>query len=642
MLQFCIFVVFPATVAGQTFLAALRRGIDSAASFVEQQYDLFNYGGETPETCTFYDACDDPIVSSRTGDAAPGWLTSGTPYHNLCGDLGFATEMVTVAPNSSATTARQLGVTFPETPDCAPATHTSCGVNVTYDVPAIKLPTDTDAESGASSEALCVLRDLDTLADAADGFKDLVDPYNYAEYVYATVGNTGILQTWPGVEWGSCPSSYDPRYRPWYAGSAIGPKNVVLIMDYSLSMDGQNRRSLAEEAAARVLGTLNDNDYVGLVTFAATGDPYAPTLKPFTSNEACKLEEHWTGLRTEYLTNYQGAFDAAFDMLEASKETGDVAACDTTVFLFLSDGEVYGAGYDGQELRDHVKARNAAHGVRVLTYVLGDGTDATLANSLACDNYGAGYQIDDGSDLAGVMGAYFFLLTAQMVPGTLPAAWTRYRDFNSGNWVATLCKSAWDSPGFETSGQSQLYGVVCVDVAEAHIEAEEGSLAGLQAALEETRTTCPTFELATDGCALEQVRAVLPGSPALCGWDACPDVYWWYWGAPLIGVVVVAAAAAAVAYGPLIVRECRRCGAECEARRRGRQQDAHRAREEQRRMPSLPVEEEEAFAAAAAAAAIPVAIEMVGYASGPPAHRPQPGIPAMHGRRENQTEIGKR
>ena len=292
---------------GQTFLNALRTGINSAASFVEEEYDLFNYGGETPETCNFYDACDDPITSSRTGQPATGWLTSGTPYHDLCGtsaDATVATEVVTVSPGSNSTITRQLGVSFPETPDCEPVQHTSCAVNVTYDVPAIKLLTETDPETEDSAEAFCVLRDLDTLADAADGFKDLVDPHTYVEYVYATVGNTGIMQTWPGVEWGSCPSSYDPRYRPWYAGSAIGPKNVVLLMDYSLSMNDQNRRSLAEEAAARVLGTLNDNDYVGLVTFAATGDPYTFTLQPFSTNEACKLETYWTALRTECVVTW--------------------------------------------------------------------------------------------------------------------------------------------------------------------------------------------------------------------------------------------------------------------------------------------------------------------------------------------------
>ena len=44
---------------------------------------------------------------------------------------------------------------------------------------------------------------------------------------------------WPGVK--DC-DAYDPRYRPWYAAAASGPKDVVLVIDCSGSMAGERNR----------------------------------------------------------------------------------------------------------------------------------------------------------------------------------------------------------------------------------------------------------------------------------------------------------------------------------------------------------------------------------------------------------------
>jgi len=414
----------PRVFAG--LLDEVKTAITDAVAFVETQYDAFRYGGEVPNTCGYYDACGDPMVNSLTGVAAPDWKTTGTPYHDLCvsnltDDTIVVTELFTESPG--ITQHRELGVTFPETPDCAPIKHTSCAVNMSYEVPAMKLLTGTNAGDDDIVEALCVLRDLDL--EARDQFEGILDFQNYVEYVYSTVGDTGALQMYPGVEWGGCPSSYDPRFRPWYASAVMGSKNVIFVLDYSLSMNSHGRRTLTEEALSQALATLNDNDYVGIVTFADDGVPFNPVMQPYTPNLACQIESYVDQLRTKYLTNYQGALDAAFDMLEASKTTGEIAACDTTVFVFLSDGEVYGAGYEGNELVEHIRDRNAAHGVRILTFVLGEETDATLANQISCDNLGLGYQIEDSGPLADAMAAYFRLYTAQMVPGSLPAMTTR-------------------------------------------------------------------------------------------------------------------------------------------------------------------------------------------------------------------------
>ena len=59
---------------------------------------------------------------------------------------------------------------------------------------------------------------------------------------------------------------YDPRFRPWYSSIATGPKDVVLVLDKSGSMQGSRMR-LAHEAALKVIDTFGENDFVGVVLF---------------------------------------------------------------------------------------------------------------------------------------------------------------------------------------------------------------------------------------------------------------------------------------------------------------------------------------------------------------------------------------
>ena len=48
------------------------------------------------------------------------------------------------------------------------------------------------------------------------------------------------------------PPCTDPRYRPWYAAAAAGPKDVVLVVDTSGSMSGE-REQMARDAASKAV-----------------------------------------------------------------------------------------------------------------------------------------------------------------------------------------------------------------------------------------------------------------------------------------------------------------------------------------------------------------------------------------------------
>ena len=63
----------------------------------------------------------------------------------------------------------------------------------------------------------------------------------------------GNYMQWPGTQW--CTESYDPRFRPWYAAAASGPKDVVLVID-TRCVEGQRGDPLGPSPLAACLGLL--------------------------------------------------------------------------------------------------------------------------------------------------------------------------------------------------------------------------------------------------------------------------------------------------------------------------------------------------------------------------------------------------
>lgn len=224
VVKFTLAVIFlgPALISAN-LLDDAEDAMQEAVTIIEDDYAA-SEGTTEYQGCEYYDTCDSPPRSSTSNEQIPDWLTSGTPYHELCDDS---------TPAAS----------FPESPDCKAATR-SCSLDVSYDRATSYFTTDTDFESQNVKQATCVLRDLDL---KFRDFSNVLDVESYAEYIYASVGGTGGLTSYPGTAW-SCPSSYNALFRPWYPTAAIGPKNVILIIDVSGSMSG-TRLTLAKEAA---------------------------------------------------------------------------------------------------------------------------------------------------------------------------------------------------------------------------------------------------------------------------------------------------------------------------------------------------------------------------------------------------------
>ena len=149
-------------------------------------------------------------------------------------------------------------------------------------------------------------------------------------FAYGAFQLLGTYMQWPGLEW--CPSGYDPRYRPWYAAAAAGPKDVVVVVDVSGSMTG-SRINMARDAAKAVLDTLTEADYASIIVFSSRADAYSTTLVQATEANKALMEAY---IDREVVAGGTTDFIAALSKVK--EVLGDGNGCNRVV-LFMSDGQ---------------------------------------------------------------------------------------------------------------------------------------------------------------------------------------------------------------------------------------------------------------------------------------------------------------
>ena len=172
--------------------------------------------------------------------------------------------------------------------------------------------------------------------------KELVCSSQKAEYLLTTSTNTsvrwqyvgtynGIFRGYPGQK--NC-ANYDPRIRPWYVGAATGAKNLILVMDISGSMNTGGKLKIAKEAAKNVVSTLNNFDWVGMVTFSNVADSYKDKLLEANSENIKNLDSYIDGIKASGGTNFDQGFRKAFDLLNNTNQQEHGTGCQT-VILFI-------------------------------------------------------------------------------------------------------------------------------------------------------------------------------------------------------------------------------------------------------------------------------------------------------------------
>ena len=332
---------------------------------------------------------------------------------------------------------------------------------------------------------------------------------------------------------------YDPRRRPWFVAASSGPKDVVLVIDISGSMDDGRRIILAKEAATTIIDTLTVADRFAIVLFSdeasLMGDETG-LIRATAGNKELMIEAI-KSLEPKGGTNFYDAFNMAFNAIDETIKNERTSGCNVAV-LFLTDGVItVGPGVVGGSADDEVInlvnertssiAINHNRTTTIFTFSLGYEADHEVTKSIACNTGGIYTKVDDFSDdLVAAMSSYYKLYALGLGEGGNQefTAWVEPYRFHTAGKVGTSVSA----PVYDRSVNPPLFlGAVAVDTYMDTIEEILGEDATSSTMLDRfiyrSTARCPNIQLAKRE--LDALRYLGGGEDAICDDSYIPDNY---------------------------------------------------------------------------------------------------------------------
>jgi hypothetical protein len=230
---------------------------------------------------------------------------------------------------------------------------------------------------------------------------------------------TGMYRIYPARPDDRC-FEYDPRIRPFYVAASSGPKNVLLLLDTSGSMDGL-RMSYMKEAAERVVDSLAIGDRVAIIPFSTRAEKVEIGSQPLVKASA-EVKEQLKGiirnLQAVGSTNFYDAFNRAFSIMDEAIPRELIVNCNTAL-LFLTDGKMTEPSEMSEpEVLEYVQSglerlqTSIGHPVRLFTYSISENNQVHyFPKELACGGATPGVwsKIFNAQDIVSSLSSYYQL-----------------------------------------------------------------------------------------------------------------------------------------------------------------------------------------------------------------------------------------
>jgi uncharacterized protein YegL len=236
--------------------------------------------------------------------------------------------------------------------------------------------------------------------------------------------HNGLFRQVPALHQVQC-GCYDPRRRPWFVAASSGPKNVVLVIDVSGSMDDRNRLGrmrMAKEAADTIVDTLTAADSFAVIAFNTSAYQLGGTHLLIEANSVNKdrLKAEIHQLEADGDTNFRAAFTTAFDAIDKSLGDEGTLATGPIAILFMTDGKIGELMTDTQREEETTKVIDLVNNrteklskmspdVTIFTYSLGKEADHNVTKTIACNTRGIWSPVEDCGNLVGKMSSYYKL-----------------------------------------------------------------------------------------------------------------------------------------------------------------------------------------------------------------------------------------
>lgn len=226
--------------------------------------------------------------------------------------------------------------------------------------------------------------------------------------------NTGYFIKWPLIpderntiagepHMNQC-EPYECRRRPWYVGAVSGPKDIIIMIDRSGSM--QSKWKITIDSAIELILSLTFADYVSVILFSNEGVDVLineNNLIKFDSklkkDLEIQLEKEKEGNKD---TNFTIGFEKAFDIFINSKS--EINSEDRAkMVVVIGDGNT---GEVKSEVLEYIKGRQQEmyeiyneiaiiHSLIIKT----DKLDTSLMRQISCQNTGMSLLLENEDDL---------------------------------------------------------------------------------------------------------------------------------------------------------------------------------------------------------------------------------------------------
>jgi Ca-activated chloride channel family protein len=157
----------------------------------------------------------------------------------------------------------------------------------------------------------------------------------------------------------------------------IQPKDVVIVLDQSGSMEGQKWEQ-AREASLYVLDNLNPRDRFNVVAFSTGWRIYANEMLP--AGEASGAKDWLRGMYPDGGTDIYGGLSTALDFADSER---------SLTVIFLTDGLATEGIVETDQIMDAL-TEDAPRNARIFTFGVGDDVDTFLLDQIVRDFKGAG------------------------------------------------------------------------------------------------------------------------------------------------------------------------------------------------------------------------------------------------------------
>ena len=571
----------------------VEAAVSAQASVVEQIYkDVKTWSREKVEACEYVESCD-PDRTDPAWDAAkyfaqftnPGTQTcsrrdwgdgskAGNPMlkeaitgRDVFGNEGACSGYSSIGGADGLTKNTIFSNQYYTEKGCFRAdVKTKCTVNP--EKYGVNMPTGKFIkESPQAQSEVCA---TNALVNHQSGFKAVQDKYPEITWSFLGLQATGLFRNWPAIYQcrteSQCDGCSDSRFRGWYASAAAGPKDLILVMDRSGSMQAKGRLTEAQKAARWVINTLSYADYATIVDFSTDANTIGPMMPMHVENRA-RMKKYVNTMSAFGGTRLDRGIVKALDLLKEGKASGKTTNCES-IILFLTDGKNTGSSPTAL-----VREKAAELSVRIFTYHFGESDDTAgqqVMKTIACENSGVYYNVPvEGGNLKLIMASYFSFLAVGLIQGAQagapnPVLWAEtYEDGQGLGQNTAACSPIYD----RTISPPSLFGVMC-SAMPSNTSDQWSDWPETWAAMQARAKVCRKSDLAPE--TLEKIRAQISPDATCAGFtseegdtsdDSAIDgaVIGGIVGGSVVFVLLLISLAVWLKKRELIARKCRPC-----------------------------------------------------------------------------------